>query len=329
MHRADFTRALKRGAQTAVLVAALVAPVAAAGGASADPAPNVMDVSVYSPAMGRDIRLNIIRPNDTSVPRPTLYLLNGAAGGEEPPWDWLVHTDVASFVADKKVNVVIPIGGKQSYYTDWLRDDPVLGRNKWTTFFTQELPPAINSMLGTNGLNAIAGISMSASALLSLAEQAPGLYRSASAYSGCAGTSDPLGSAFVRAVVEVRGGGNTMNMWGPEGSPEWLRNDALLNADKLRGTALYISAGNGLPGQFDNLGGRNVEGSPGMLLSQMLVGGSIETIVNACTRALQAKLDSLGIPATYNFRPAGTHSWDYWQDDLHRSWPIIAASLGV
>jgi S-formylglutathione hydrolase FrmB len=280
LHRADFTRALKRGAQTAVLVAALVAPVAAAGGASADPAPNVMDVSVYSPAMGRDIRLNIIRPNDTSVPRPTLYLLNGAAGGEEPPWDWLVHTDVASFVADKKVNVVIPIGGKQSYYTDWLRDDPVLGRNKWTTFFTQELPPAINSMLGTNGLNAIAGIS-------------------------------------------------TMNMWGPEGSPEWLRNDALLNADKLRGTALYISAGNGLPGQFDNLGGRNVEGSPGMLLSQMLVGGSIETIVNACTRALQAKLDSLGIPATYNFRPAGTHSWDYWQDDLHRSWPIIAASLGV
>jgi diacylglycerol O-acyltransferase / trehalose O-mycolyltransferase len=29
------------------------------------------------------------------------------------------------------------------------------------------------------------------------------------------------------------------------------------------------------------------------------------------------------------FRDNGTHSWAYWQEDLHESWPMVAASLGV
>ena len=44
-----------------------------------------------------------------------------------------------------------PIGGACTYYTDWVNDDPVLGRNKWKTFLTEELPPLIDGALGTNG----------------------------------------------------------------------------------------------------------------------------------------------------------------------------------
>ncbi len=306
----------------------MVVPMAGVGSAGAEPTGRTIDTYVFSPSMNKQILLKIIRPNDTSVPHPTLYLLNGAAGGEEAPGDWLQHTDVVNFVADKNVNVVIPIGGRESYYTDWLHDDPVLGRNKWTTFFTKELPPMIDSMLGTTGKNAIAGLSMAGSSVLALAESAPGLYKSVSSYSGCASTSDPIGQQYVKAVVETRGGGNTLNMWGPTGGPDWIANDAFINAAKLRGTTLYISSGNGIAGPHDNLAGRNVGGDPSQLAQQLVFAGSIEAGINQCTQNLRGKLDSLGIPATYNFR-VGTHSWDYWQDDLHTSWPLISASLGV
>ncbi len=53
---------------------------------------------------------------------------------------WYNNTDVTNFFADKHVNVVLPVGGKYSMYTDWDADDPVLGRNKWQTFLTRELP---------------------------------------------------------------------------------------------------------------------------------------------------------------------------------------------
>ena len=58
------------------------------------------------------------------------------------------------FLADKNVNVVTPLEGKWSYYTDWVNPDPVLGNNKWRTFLTEELPPMIDAGLGTTGKNA-------------------------------------------------------------------------------------------------------------------------------------------------------------------------------
>lgn len=329
MHRDRLLRRKNRLARFVSLgligALAMLWPAASAGAAPTPNAPGVVEVYVYSPAMAKNILLRVIPSRSSGS--PTLYLLNGAAGGEEAPWDWLEHTDVVNFMSDKDTNVVIPIGGRESYYTDWIADDPVLGRNKWRTFLTQELPPIIDSMFSTNGRNAIAGLSMSGTAVLALAESAPGLYRSVASYSGCAGTSDPIGRAYVTAVVEGRGGGNVANMWGPPNSPLWVENDALINAEKLRGTALYISAGNGLAGPHDNLAGRNVGGDPVFLAQQLVVSGTIEAAINQCTQNLRARLDGLGIPAQYNFRPAGTHSWDYWQDDLHTSWPLIANSL--
>ena len=42
----------------------------------------VLDLSVYSPSMKRHVPVRVLVPADRSVPRPTLYLLNGAGGGE-------------------------------------------------------------------------------------------------------------------------------------------------------------------------------------------------------------------------------------------------------
>ncbi|WP_198163507.1 alpha/beta hydrolase [Rhodococcus sp. WMMA185] len=284
------------------------------------------DVYVYSPSMDRVIPLQVIRPADTSVPRPTLYLLNGASGGEGDA-NWLDQTDVLSFFADKDANVVIPAEGISSYYTDWEHDDPVLGRNKWTTFLTRELPPVIDSSLGANGINAIAGLSMAATSVFDLAIHAPGLYRGVGSYSGCAQTSDPLGQAYVRTVVGV-GGGDAQNMWGPYDGPGWREHDPLLNAEKLRGISLYIATGNGLPGPYEDPA--RPDTPQGIWwLNQAVVGGAIEAATDVCTHNFANRLQELNIPATFDFRDVGTHSWGYWQDDLHNSWPQLSASLGL
>ncbi|WP_216900129.1 alpha/beta hydrolase [Nocardia alni] len=288
-----------------------------------------IQLTVYSAAMDKAFPVDVHRPADTSVPRPTLYLLNGAGGGEDSA-TWDDNTDiVTSFMADKNVNVIQPIGGAWSYYTDWIKDDPNLGRNKWKTFFTEELPPLIDAALGTNHVNAIAGLSTSGTTVLALPIAKPGLYRAAAAYSGCAQTSDPVGSKFVQVTVDVWGGGDTNNMWGPVGSPQWVANDPYVHAEQLRGLDLYISSGNGLPGPYDTLNGKYALPGVAGLADQMIIGGVIEAGVNYCTHNLAAKLSRLGIPATVNFQPSGTHSWGYWRENFIKSWPVLARGLGV
>ncbi|ETD32366.1 alpha/beta hydrolase family protein [Williamsia sp. D3] len=279
---------------------------------------------VYSAAMDKNIGLKLlIAPGDQ--PRPTVYVLDGVGGaGEEN--GLLSWGDAASFYKAKDVNVVATLGGDSSYYTDWQRDDPELGRNKWTTFLTEELPPIIDSALNTTGKNAIVGVSMSATSVLALSIQKPDLYEGVASFSGCAQTSDPLGRAYVYITVS-NFGGNPVNMWGEPDDPAWQANDPYVHAAGLRGTALYISTGSGLPGEHDNLDAPNVDGETSQLVAQLTAGGVIEAATNQCTQNLRSRLDALGIPATYNFKDKGTHSWDYWRDDVHDSWPVLYESI--
>ncbi|MFC4604805.1 alpha/beta hydrolase [Rhodococcus kronopolitis] len=280
---------------------------------------------VWSAAMNRTIPLKLQRPADQSKPAPTLYLLNGAGGGEDSA-TWQRRTDIADFFKDKEVNVVTPVGGAFSYYTDWQKPDPKLGNNKWTTFLTQELPPLIDAGLKTNGVNALAGISMAGTSVLNLAIAAPTLYKSVGAYSGCAETSTPAGRAYIDMVVDSRGGGDTTNMWGDKNDPMWVENDPVAQAEKLRGVKMWISTGNGLPGPHDTL---EATGGVSGLANQAIVGGVIEGATLLCTSNLARRLADLKIPAVVDFRPNGTHSWGYWQDDLHKSWPMLADSIGI
>lgn len=324
----------------AALLWILTAPPAAAG----SPARIVRETSgpgraltieVYSPSMDRVIPLQVLRANDFHTPAPTLYLLNGAGGGEDAA-TWLAQTDAADFFADKQVNVVVPMEGAFSYYTDWEHDDPGLarklknnGRNKWATFLTEELPPVVDSAFGTTGANALAGISMAGTSVLDLAIEAPALYRSVAAYSGCAMTSDPIGQSFVSLVVGL-GKGDAKNMWGPVGGAGWREHDPYLHADRLPRIPMYISSASGLPGRHDTLSDPSVRADSRILANQVLLGGGIESAANYCTVKLAERTRALGrTDITYNFHPAGTHSWGYWQDDLHRSWPMMAAAIGA
>ncbi|MFF2083947.1 alpha/beta hydrolase [Nocardia sp. NPDC058176] len=340
---------LLRAAVAAVCAVALAATPLLGATAAAAPGARLVsqvpvggqfvDIGVYSPAMDRTITLRVMRPVDTATPAPTLYLLNGAGGGEDSA-NWPGQTDAARFFADKGVNVVIPMEGAFSYYTDWRSADEGLaknlennGRNSWTTFLTEELPPVIDAAFATTGVNALAGISMAGTSVLDLAIQAPSLYRSVASYSGCAMTSDPLGQAFVSTVVRL-GGGNAENMWGPLDGDGWRERDPYLQAHRLPDIPMYISSGSGLPGLHDTLANPRVhisgKNADQILFNQMLVGGGIEAVTMYCTASLAQRTRELGrTNITYNIRPTGTHSWGYWEDDLHSSWPMLSAALGL
>ena len=288
-------------------------------------------ITVYSVAMRRAVSLQIIRPADTSTPAPTMYLLNGAedgwtSGGGTKTWE--SETDLVKFVSDKHVNVVTVIDGAYSYYTDWLATDPVLGRNKWQTFLTTELPPILDSAFDASGRNAIVGVSMSATSVLQLAQSAPGLYQSVGSFSGCSDLDNQSCTAGVQAVMAL-GHADINNMWGPVHGSRWVAEDpgTTANLAKLRGINLFFSSGSGLPGNHDTA--QSTGNDPVQLGRQLVIGGGPEAVIAESNRRIQKKLTALGIAATFRFTPAGTHSWGYWQDDLHAAWPSFAKSLGI
>ncbi len=287
--------------------------------------PRVLKLQATSPAMnGRAIPLAVIPAGEAN--RPTIYLLNGAGGAEQDA-DWATLSQVVDFYADKKVNVVIPQAGAFSYYTDWVQDPNgkyLNGPQKWETFLTKELPGPLEQRLEANNKRAIAGMSMSATSALLLAEHNQGFYDAVGSYAGCAQTAAPMQYEFLRLTVN-RGGGQPEQMWGPMGGDYNRYNDAYLNAEKLRGSELYISAASGLASETDLPEYYLKQGmNPAVVaagVTQLVVeGGVIEAAVNHCTHNLKAKLDKSGIGADYNFRTIGTHSWPGWRQDLEASW---------
>ncbi|MFD6397520.1 alpha/beta hydrolase [Nocardia sp. NPDC060249] len=309
------------------IVAALTAPgVASAATATVDHriirSERWEQLYVFSPAMGRVVGLDILHPTGTA-PRPTLYLLDGTgAGNDQTQSTWTLRTDVTRFFADKNVNVVMPIGGGGTFYTDWLDNDSVLGHNRWEDFLTRELPPLINRELLGNGKNAIAGLSMGGHAAATLAFRNPGLYRAVGVYSGCLLTSD-VGQPMVRAAVHHRGG-NPDNMWGGSLDPGWAAHDPTKHLDALRDTAVYMSVGSGTPGPAD------VDFDPSFSYPIDLFGAiSLEEGALNCTRTVEKIMRTAGLEPTVRYTLFGTHAWPYWQDALHSSWPTLRTGIGL
>lgn len=277
-------------------------------------------VFVQSPAMNRAVQVQVLVPADRSRLRPTLYMLDGR-GAPEDASSWTEHGRAVEFFADKNINVVLTTGGPANLYTDWQQQDPVLGTNKWETFLTRELPPLIDAQFEGNGRNAIEGVSMGAEAAMMLTVRNPGLFRAVAAHSGCYTVASNAGQAQARGIVKTYGG-NPDNMFGPPDDPDWLAHDVMAHAAALRGSAVYLSSGSGIPGEHDTPDQAD-------LADTLTIGGSLEAGAYACALALADRLTRLQIPATVNLRPTGTHSWPYWADELARSWPTIAHALDV
>ncbi len=55
----------------------------------------------------------------------------------------------------------------------------------------------------------------------------------------------------------------------------------------------------------------------------------LEALALANTRAFPLRLNSLGIPATFDFTSAGTHSWAYWSEEPWKSRPQILDTMNA
>jgi S-formylglutathione hydrolase FrmB len=324
-YRAALTCLLAAGLATAVAM-----PVGAAPGPPPAPSaritgadwlgPHRVDLTVFSPAMGTAIKVQVLLPKDWSAnPKavfPTLYLLDGMRAQDDSS-GWLLQTNAADFYADKNVTVVLPVGGQSSWYTDWERPDN--GKNyKWETFLARELPPVLKGAWRSTDVRGAAGVSMGGTAAYTLAARNPGLYRFAGSYSGILSTSSTGTPQAIALAMRDAGGFNADAMWGPPTDPAWTAHDPLKLADKLRGVSMYFSSGSGQTGPDD------VPGDPNALQAMAL-----EVLSRASNQDFAVELNRLGIPAQAVYRPSGTHTWPYWQFENTQAWPQAKAALGV
>ncbi|WP_290060850.1 alpha/beta hydrolase [Amycolatopsis solani] len=276
-----------------------------------------VDLKISSPALGTTGMVRLIVPSGwASQPSrtwPVLFLLHGCC----EPVDyrsWDQFTDVKAFTATKDALVVMPTDGPAGMYTKWWNFG--LGATPdWDTFHTAEVRQIVERGYRGGTKRAVAGLSIGGYGALAYAFKHPGMFGAAASYSGVPNTLFPGIPVWIIGILARAGIYNYLQLWGDSFGmrPLWSAANPYDHADQLRGTALYISCGNGQTGPLDPPGQSDVLEPSALLSSQSF------------TDLLRSK----GIPATVDYYGPGTHSWPYWQRALHNSWPVLAGALGL
>ena len=336
------------GALAALLVLPIAAGLTTAGTAAAAPSPALtapaatqnqggatvgkvewlserrVALWINSPSMGIPIQVQILLARDWNVNPsatfPSVWMLDGLRATDIEN-GWTAETDAESFYADKNVNVILPVGGQSSFYSDWLEADNGVFY-QWETFLTKELPSILENDWRTTQTRGVVGLSMGGTAAMSLAARNPGFFKFAASLSGILTTTSLGMPQAIQFAMNDAGKFNSAAMWGPPSNPQWAAHDPYTQADKLKGVSLYVSSGSGTTGPYDQ-----PSGIPGV--STNYAGMGLEILARLTSQTFATKLNSLGIPAQINYRPSGTHSWPYWQFELHQLWPQLANALGT
>ena len=271
--------------------------------------------------MGRDIRVEFL---DGGEGAHALYLLDSMEAGDDfNGWD--INTAAFDWFNGSGISVVMPVGGKSSFYSDWY--GPATGNGasytyKWETFLTQELPAylAANKNVPSTG-NAVVGLSMGGSSALILASYHPAAFIYAGSLSGFLNLSQGPWPGMVRIAMQWNGGFDPDSMWGPAGDPAWARNDPTVNVGRLvaNGTRIWIYCGDGTPTDPTLASPNAPIGGLGFL-----EGFAIESN-HAFADAYVAAGGNNGV---FNF-PGGIHSWGYWGQQLQQMKPDIQRVLGA
>jgi S-formylglutathione hydrolase FrmB len=274
-------------------------------------APNIVDLTVQSPALGRTGTVRLITPRGWSARShgrrwPVLYLLHGCC---DVPASWTTKTDVARLPQLRDVLVVTPEAGSVGFYSDWWNHGAG-GPPAWETFHLREVRRLLERGYGAGRRRVIAGLSMGGFGALSYAARHPRMFRAAASYSGVVhplfapGALLPLIGAYVP---------DASALWGDPVAQRaiWEAHDPFALAPRLRRHPLFLSVGDGTAGPFD---------PPGRTDGQ-------ERFLHDVNAALAMRLEQLHIPATIDFYGPGTHTWPYWERELHRSLPLLLRAL--
>lgn len=260
------------------------------------------------------IKSRVWRAADGNTNR-VVYLLDGLRATTDIS-GWEHETDAGAVLASWNINVVEPVGGQSSFYSDWYAPSNFNGQKttyKWETFLTQNLRENLRANWGFNpNRNGVIGISMGGSAALTLAAYHPDQFSYAGSLSGYLNISAPGMREAMRLALLDSGRYNIDAMWGPPWDPAWLRNDPFVFAPRLRdnGTRVWVFAGSGLPGGLDR---------PQSFIDYYNTanGMGLEAIALANSRAFQIRMASIGANnVTYAFPAVGTHQWGYWGEQI-------------
>lgn len=244
----------------------------------------------------------------------TVVLLDGLRATHDVS-GWEHETNVQNMV-NSGVNVVMPVGGTASFYSDWnapsnFNRQPY--RYQWNCFITG---PLVNYMKGRgldgpSGKFAIAGISMGGNAALVIGANNKQNFSHAFSMSGYLNLSAPgMKSAIRVALLDADGGPwNADSMWGPPWSTRWYDNDPFVQINKMHGMKVRVASGSGVPGGYNQ--NENVV--------SIVQGVPLEVLSLAQTRAFEVQAFINRVNLTTDYPAAGTHKWGYWQDMMWRA----------
>ncbi|MGW5521962.1 alpha/beta hydrolase [Gordonia sp. NPDC003950] len=223
---------------------------------------------------------------------------------------WEINTNIQELVK-RGINVVEPIGGPASFYTNWNAPSNFNGQQRrymWECVIQNRLVPALKQRgyKGKNGKYAIMGISSGGNAALSLAAHRPDLYYAAGSLSGYNFLSAPGMHTMIRlAMLDVAPAPwNVDAMWGPPWDPRWYDNDPSMLINRMHGMKIFVGSGNGLFGRYNAL--PNV-------FDDLFKGSTLEVLAFTQAKAFEGLALINGLPVMSHYAN-GTHAWGYWQD---------------
>lgn len=273
--------------------------------------PRIVDLTVQSPALGGTAKVRLLTPEGWSRGRrrrhwPTLYLLHGCCDTYD---SWTRETHIGELPALRRVLVVMPEAGAVGFYSNWRAG----GKPGWETYHLVELRQILERGYGAGTRRAVAGLSMGGLGAMDYAARHPGLFRAAASYSGLL---HPLEDVRFHLNLFSSHTDDPLDIWGDPKRQRrvWAAHDPTELAARLRGTRLFVSAGDGQPGPFEQPGDpRDV----------------VEATVQREGRAFARRLQRLHVPVEADFYGHGVHAWPYWERELERSLPLLLGALGV
>jgi diacylglycerol O-acyltransferase/trehalose O-mycolyltransferase len=261
------------------------------------------EIVIDSPSVGT-VSVQLLLPvgfaADPNRRWPVLYLLHGR-NDPDTYRSWTRSTDIAALTAGLPLLVVMPEGGMEGYYSNWFNHGQG-GPPAWERFHLVELLTVLDHDWRASDRRAVAGLSMGGLGAMLYAAHSPHLFRAAASFSG---------------ILDTSGWQFPPDLWGDRSHQAeiWRQHNPTERAADLRGLSLFVSYGSGDPGPLDPA------------KSDSRVPDQIERTLAPGNAAFVHRLDALGVPAEVDAYGPGTHSWPYWQRELHRALPGLMRAL--
>jgi S-formylglutathione hydrolase FrmB len=278
------------------------------------------DITIATPSLLTEVQTRILVPKSWSANAnrtwPVIYAYHG---GNDNYRSWTVDTkNLVRLASGTDVMVVMPEGGWDGSYTNWYNGGQG-GTPMWETFHTEEVIQLVERNFHAGGDRAAIGLSSGGQGSITYAERHPGMFKYAASFSGALNINGP-GMPAALIAANSQPGVDPTAIWGDPATARnnWQAHDAAANVSKLNGIGVFVSAGNGQPGPYDD---PNIAPWDAGRVGEGLAGRMTVNFVHAAN-------DS-GIPVSADLYGPGTHRWVYWDRELIKAWPSITAAIGA